>query len=124
MAGLPWNIYLYGLLTCFIRYEGLFLVGVAGLLLLWKRRFGLAVKLGIISFLPLLCFGVYSILKGSYFLPNSMLLKSDGLQLSVFGVARFFWAYPDQENQFYGNAYGGGRPAFAYSASACLSDAA
>jgi hypothetical protein len=89
-ADLPWKVYLYGFLVCFIRYEGLFLVGVACLVLLYNRRVGIAFKLGILSFIPLLCFGVYSLLKGSYFLPNSVLLKADGLQFSLYGVARFF----------------------------------
>jgi hypothetical protein len=83
-------IYVYGLLLSAIRYEGFFLVGIACLLLLYQRRVKTALLLGIVSFMPLLIFGLYSMAKGSYFLPNSVLLKSDGLQLSAYGVVKFF----------------------------------
>jgi len=83
-------IYVYGLLVSAIRYESFFLVAMACLILLYKRRIGTALLLGIVSFMPLLIFGVYSMAKGSYFLPNSVLLKSDGLQLSAYGLAKFF----------------------------------
>ena len=83
-------IYVYGLLVSAIRYEGFFLVAVACVLLLTKRRIKTALLLGIVSFMPLLIFGLYSMTKGSYFLPNSVLLKSDGLQLSGYGMVKFF----------------------------------
>jgi hypothetical protein len=86
---LPWPIIVYGMLVTFIRYEGLFLVGIACLILAYHRKMALAVKLGFISLLPLLIFGIYSMSKGSYFLPNSVLLKSDGLRLSFSGILRF-----------------------------------
>jgi len=86
----PLQTYLWGFLACAIRYEGLFLVAMVCLILLYKRRIGPAFLLGAVSFLPLLLFGVYSLSKGSYFLPNSVLMKSDGMQMSLSGVARFF----------------------------------
>jgi hypothetical protein len=86
---LPWPVVLYALMTTFVRYEGLFLVAIACLILAWHRKMGLALKLGLISVLPVLVFGIYSISKGSYFLPNSVLLKSGGIRLSVDGILEF-----------------------------------
>jgi hypothetical protein len=83
---LPGALIIYGMLVCFIRYEGLFLIAIAGLILLWHRKIALACKLGSISILPLLIFGIYSVWKGSYFLPNSVLLKSEDTHLSISGI--------------------------------------
>lgn len=85
----PWAVAIYGLLVTFIRYEGLFLIAIACLILVWHRKLGLAVKLGFISVLPVAIFGIISIIKGSYFLPNSVLLKSGGAPMSLSGVLQF-----------------------------------
>jgi hypothetical protein len=88
-TGLPWQLPLYGMLVTSIRYEGLFMVGMACLILLYYRKIMPALLLGSLSLLPLLIFGAYSVSKGSYFLPNSVLLKSDGAQLSVSGILHY-----------------------------------
>ncbi|MBS1659468.1 MAG: hypothetical protein JST68_00310 [Bacteroidetes bacterium] len=80
---LPWPVMLYAMGCCFIRYEGLFPVGIVGLILLFRRKLGAAVVMGIVAVLPLFAFGLYSIAKGSYFLPNSVLLKSDGMKAGI-----------------------------------------
>jgi len=85
---LPWSLVLYGMLCISIRYEGLFLVAIACFILAWHRKMGIAVKLGFLAALPLLVFGIYSVMKGSYFLPNSVLLKSDSAPLSFGGLIR------------------------------------
>lgn len=86
---LPWPVLLYGMMVVFARYEGLFLVAIACLILAWHRKMGLAIRLGLFSLLPLLIFGIYSVSKGSYFLPNSVLLKSDGVSFSINGLLQF-----------------------------------
>jgi hypothetical protein len=86
---MPYTLLLYALLTASIRYEGLFLVFPACLMLLWRRRFAAAVWLGFWALLPLLVFGIFSVSKGSYVLPNSLLVKSESLHLSVGGVLRY-----------------------------------
>lgn len=83
---LPWVLPVYGMLVTFTRYEGMFLVGIVCLILVWHRQIGLAFRLGVLSLMPLIIFGIYSVVKGSYFLPNSVLLKSDGLNLTISGV--------------------------------------
>jgi hypothetical protein len=85
----PVSLYVYAICACMMRYEGAFLVGIACLLLLYKRRIGPAFLLGFVGALPIVVFGVYSILQGSYFLPNSVLLKSEGARLSLRGVVGF-----------------------------------
>lgn len=85
---LPWSLILYGMMGVFIRYEGLFLVAIACLILAGHRKWTIAFKLGFLAILPLLIFGIYSVGKGSYFLPNSVLLKSDSAPLSLSGLIR------------------------------------
>ncbi|MGI8952120.1 MAG: hypothetical protein ACR2FN_11105 [Chitinophagaceae bacterium] len=87
---LPWQIFLYGILVSSIRYEGIFLIGIICLILLFYKKIVLAFQLGIISLLPIIIFGIYSVTKGSYFLPNSVLLKSQSIPFSLNGIVEFF----------------------------------
>ena len=87
---LSWKIYLYGLLMVGIRYEGIFVVGLACLILLSKHKWWTAIGLGVISYMPALIFGLISISKGSYFMPNSVLLKSGAPPLNLNGLLDFF----------------------------------
>ncbi len=86
---IPVRLIVYGILACAIRYEGAFLVGIVCVLLLFKRRVRSAVLLGFLCALPIFIFGCYSLYKGSYFLPNSVLIKSEGAQLTLAGVLGF-----------------------------------
>lgn len=86
---MPWPLFVYGVLVTSIRYEGLFVIGVACLILWYHRKLGLAIRLGTISVLPLVVFGAYSVAKGSYFLPNSVLLKSAGAPLNLSGMLHY-----------------------------------
>ncbi len=74
---LPFSVYLYGMLVTSIRFEGLFLIAVVCIILLFDKKIITAFLLGFISILPIVFFGIYSIHEGSYFLPNSVLLKSE-----------------------------------------------
>ena len=58
-----------------IRYEGLFVLGMVGLLLLCRRQWRQAIMIGIAGALPVTFFGVYSLARGWFFLPNSLMLK-------------------------------------------------
>ncbi|HVW59718.1 MAG TPA: hypothetical protein VHC48_06780 [Puia sp.] len=86
---LPWRIYVYAMLLTGIRYEGLFLVMVAGLILLYHRKLATAAGLGLAASLLIVIFGIYSVGKGSYFLPNSVLIKSDSIRPSLAGIVEF-----------------------------------
>lgn len=73
-SNLPRRVYIYGALAVAARYEDLVLVALACLLLAALHRRGQALKLAAISLSPAILFGIISLLKGSYFLPNSLLL--------------------------------------------------
>ncbi|MHA4811877.1 hypothetical protein ACX0G9_27525 [Flavitalea flava] len=85
-----WTVYLYAALLTATRFEGVTLVGLACLLVLTQRRFFLAIQLGLIALLPVLVFGMLSVYKGSYFFPNSVLLKSGAPPLTFDGLYYFF----------------------------------
>lgn len=87
---IPWSLLIYAFLVTAIRYEGLFLVAVACLILLWRKKIKSSFILGAAALLPVVLFGVYSITKGSYFLPNPVFIKSEEFQLSVKGIFNFF----------------------------------
>ena len=76
-ARTPWWLCVTGLLLVLTRYEGLFLVASVGLLLLCRRRWRLAVALGVLTATPLCIFGLVAVSKGWAFLPNSLLLKGN-----------------------------------------------
>jgi len=84
---LSWSIFLLGFLVTAIRYEGIFLIAIVCLILLFNKKIGTAFLLGAISILPIVIFGIYSLNKGSYFFPNSVLLKSQSTPLSFSGIA-------------------------------------
>jgi hypothetical protein len=86
---LPLQIFVYGFLVTSIRYEGIFIVLVICLILLFNKKVISAFLLGFISILPILIFGIYSLSKGSYFFPNSVLLKSQTTTMSVAGIGSY-----------------------------------
>ncbi len=59
----------------FIRYEGLFLICVVGALLLLRGRVRYDLTLGVLALVPVIVYGTISKLHGSFWLPNSVLLK-------------------------------------------------
>jgi hypothetical protein len=73
---MPWSLCIWSVLVTGIRFEGIFLIILGCLFLLWKKRPRPAISLGILGALPIVLFGIYSMNRGSYFLPNSVLLKS------------------------------------------------
>ena len=64
------------------RYEGLFLVAIVCVLLACRRRLVLGLGLGAAAAAPVVALGLVAIANGSLFLPNSLLLKAGGEQLS------------------------------------------
>ncbi len=70
------NIILLSLLVTSIRFEGIFLIIIAVILLLIRKKYREVLWLVIISSLPILIFGLVSLYNGWMFLPNSILLKS------------------------------------------------
>ncbi|MBM2817271.1 MAG: hypothetical protein HW421_4033 [Ignavibacteria bacterium] len=81
-------IIIFSILTTAVRYEGLFIIASAFLLLLFRKRFGTALIVLISGSLPILVFGFISIANQNYLLPNSLLMKSS-LSMSGFSTALF-----------------------------------
>lgn len=74
-TGLPITrqVYFYAALTVAARYEDVIIVLLAGILLTRQRSWRPTAKLLAVALSPILLFGVLSLMKGSYFLPNSLL---------------------------------------------------
>lgn len=81
----PWVLPILGLLLAVIRYEDLLLVLPVCALFILRKRSKEALTLGVASFLPLTVFGLISLARGSFFLPNSIIVKSLLLQHEGFG---------------------------------------
>lgn len=62
-------------LATMVRYESLFIVAVIASLLALRRRFLFATLIVLAAMVPLVVYGLISIKNGSFFLPNSLLLK-------------------------------------------------
>ena len=71
------------------RYEGLFLVFIVCLLFVVRKRFVHSILLGGLAIIPMAIYGVISIMKGWYFLPNSVLLKGNVPSFSIIGMSKF-----------------------------------
>ena len=73
-TGLPRRVYILGLLIVATRYEDILIIALACLLVTPLRGRRTALKLAGMSILPIMLFGSISLTKGSYFLPNSLLI--------------------------------------------------
>jgi hypothetical protein len=101
-APLPWNLVLLCCLLTAVRYEGIFPLFIACLMLLYYRQIRPSLVLGFAGLLPLLIFGIYSLSKGNYFFPNPVLLKSTPIPHDMAGLISFFTFHVlDQVNFFY-----------------------
>jgi hypothetical protein len=60
-----------------IRFEGIFLLMVICFIFILRKRFLLAIKLGFWGIVPIFVYGMISLSFGSYFFPNSVVLKSE-----------------------------------------------
>lgn len=75
-----------------VRYEGLFLLFVVVLLFLIKKRRRFSLLLAALGLAPLIIYGIVSSLNGSYFLPNSLLLKAMPGDYSILGMFKYYGA--------------------------------
>lgn len=89
-SALPWSLYLYGALITGIRYEGLFIVLVAVIILSLRRKWFTAGLLSLGAFLLPMMFGMYSLANGSYFISSSILIRAFPLPLDGERIGNFF----------------------------------
>jgi len=87
---LPWDLYALDMLMIATRYEGLFVVLATCLVLLVKRRTLLCLGFGLVSALPVVIFGIYSLQHDAYFLPTSIMIKAIPVPLDGGAVRKFF----------------------------------
>ena len=76
-------VYLSSFFLIISRYESLFLLFPAIIFLLIKKRNFEAITILILSLIPVISFGLFSIKKGGFFFPNSLLVKGN-LSLNPF----------------------------------------
>lgn len=81
----PLRLYTLAFLTGSIRYEGLFLICIATLFLVMHKKIKVALLVLFIGSLPAVLFGVYSLYKGGFFLPNSIMIKSTPVSSNIMG---------------------------------------
>lgn len=83
------NDLLYGLtalLAVASRYESVFLIALIGMVWLFLfRNIRQTVLLAIAAILPVLIFGLYALSRGGFFVPNSLLAKSNYVNGGLFG---------------------------------------
>lgn len=70
------GLFVLAVLCSAARYEGLFAVGMVGLLLLFGRRWRLALGVVAAGVAAPLAYGLVNLAHGAYFLPNSILAKA------------------------------------------------
>ncbi len=70
------------------RYEGMFLIASAALLLFFRRKRLYAVLLVVAGLLPVIAYGLFSTSHGWEFLPNSLLLKGNVPHATLTGIAK------------------------------------
>ena len=85
---LLYSLYLFGALMVATRYECLSILGLGCLLLFIRGWRWPAISVGAVGVLPIFIFGLYAMSKGSYFMPNSVLLKSS-VPTSAHGLVQF-----------------------------------
>ncbi|SFW90859.1 hypothetical protein [Chitinophaga sancti] len=93
---IPLPLYIYGMLVTSIRYEGIFIIITVCLILFFLGKIIPVIIYGFISVCPVLIYGFYSKLHGGFFLPNSVILKSDNLSLSANSLVTFFTRIPEK----------------------------
>ena len=72
-----------GMLVSTSRYEGLFLVAIVSLLFVIRGWWARGVTLSAASAIPTVLFGLFSMMSGWMFFPNSLLLKAGGEDISL-----------------------------------------
>jgi hypothetical protein len=80
------------------RYEGFFPVGLACVALLARRRLLPAATVGLAALAPAAAFGVYSVTKGAYFLPNPLMVKAVGEDASM--LSRILQPFGSEDVEF------------------------
>lgn len=86
-------LFLLAPLVVLVRFEGLFIIFAVSLLLLVRKRYFAFLVNSVTGVLPVVIYGVISMSKGWYFLPNSVLLKGTRPDITNIGkMVEFIYA--------------------------------
>lgn len=80
--------------TTLVRFEGMFIAGLVMVLFILKKRYWEAAVIAVLAALPILAFGIYSLVQGGFFFPNSVYLKGakpDFSSMEVMGTYLTQW---------------------------------
>jgi hypothetical protein len=85
---------LAGLLVS-VRYESIFMVFVVAILFIIRKRFWNSLSILTAGLIPVITYGIYSVMNGWFFLPNSLVTKSTFVEnkipiFSLEGIFRFW----------------------------------
>jgi hypothetical protein len=88
------KLLLIAILLTSSRYEGLFIIMPVCVLFFFRKKFLPGLLLGLAAILPLFIYGIISLKAGSYWLPNSVLLKGQEVSFLSFDGIRNFYERP------------------------------
>lgn len=92
-GNMAWLFVLSALLVM-ARFEGAFLIFAASVLLALSRRLGLAVMVAAGGLLPIVVFGIVSVSHGAFFVPSTILLKSNTAAAGLAGLVKTLFYNP------------------------------
>jgi len=78
-------------LLCMSRYESMFFLTPILVILLLNKRYAFALATLAAGFLPILLFGIWSMGKGGFFFPNSLLMKGDITEKGIMTGILYYW---------------------------------
>lgn len=87
-------LFVLSALLVMARFEGAFLIFAASVLLALGRRMGLAVMVAVGGLLPIVVFGVVSVSHAAFFVPSTILLKSNTAAGGLAGLVKTLFYNP------------------------------
>lgn len=82
-------LFILGFILTLLRYESLFIIFSAFLILIYHKKIIPGLLLLIIGFAPIVLYGIYSVQHGSFFLPNTLVTKGNFLEGNIHSFIAF-----------------------------------
>ncbi|MBK6276570.1 MAG: hypothetical protein IPF58_18640 [Saprospirales bacterium] len=83
------KLFFLGFMLTMLRYESMFILCSAFLILLYHKKNIPAFLLMFIGFSPIVLYGIYSVQHGSYFLPNTLVTKGNFIEGNAQAILAF-----------------------------------
>ena len=87
---------LFAALCLMIRFEGVFIIVIVAMLFFLKKEYKASLLIFVAGITPLILFGIYSVNNGSYFIPNSLLMKGEKPSMNIAGLIQFSFGWLDK----------------------------